>query len=289
MLTHLRYMNIDFQAKFDSTDRRSAIYLTLFSLTLVVMTIVQDFLRAHFQNSAFYFSESFMFSSFWWLFAPILYLQYFLVKRKNKKGRVFQVYLLVISIIIHLITFPFLVWLMSSVFYYHTYSYQQIFSFTLSDNLFPLVIIYSLSVIFFQSFTFYTSLPSLATKLKDVKKENSCIISLVVSEGNNKHIIPTAEILFISANSPYVNIHLEGKRYIHNETLKSILSKLDPERFVRVHKSTIVNVQKVVSYSTRLNGDYDLTLNNKIQIRLSRNYAADFKRLFNITHPVALK
>lgn len=282
-------MNIDFQAKLDSTDRRSAIYLTLFSLTLVVMTIIQDFLRAHFQNSAFYFSESFMFSSFWWLFAPILYLQYLLIKRKNTKGRVLQVYLLVMSMFIHLITFPFLVWLMSSVFYYHTYSYQQILSFTLSDNLFPLVITYSLSAIFFQAIKLYTKLPKQDSQIQDVNKLNQFISSIIVSEGYNKQIIHTTDILFISANSPYVNIHLEGKRYVHNETLKSILSKLDPEKFVRVHKSTIVNIQKVVSYSTRLNGDYDLTMNNKIQIRVSRNFSAEFKCLFNGTHPVALK
>ncbi len=95
--------------------------------------------------------------------------------------------------------------------------------------------------------------------------------------------------MYFSANPPYINLHLEGKKYLYNETLKSISVKLNPEQFVRVHKSTIVNIKMVASFTTRLNGDYDLTLNNYTQIRVSRNFAADFKDLFNKTHHLTTK
>lgn len=60
--------------------------------------------------------------------------------------------------------------------------------------------------------------------------------------------------------------------------------KLDTRTFVRVHKSTIVNLEKVSSFKSRLNGDYDLLLKNGTIVRLSRTYAANFKNEFTGTH-----
>ncbi|WP_373495805.1 LytTR family DNA-binding domain-containing protein [Aquiflexum sp.] len=96
--------------------------------------------------------------------------------------------------------------------------------------------------------------------------------------------IYTNEILFISSNPPYINIHLTAKKYIHKETLKSVSGKLDHEIFVRIHKSTIVNINKVYSYRSRLNGDYDLTLADGTELRLSRNYSSVFKEKFKAIH-----
>lgn len=108
--------------------------------------------------------------------------------------------------------------------------------------------------------------------------------TLVVADGNKKQSIKVSEILYISANPPYINIFIEGKKYLQNETLKSISATLNPEQFVRIHKSTIVNIEMVASYTSRLNGDYDLAMKNNVQLRVSRNFAADFKNRFNKTH-----
>jgi len=123
----------------------------------------------------------------------------------------------------------------------------------------------------------------------NLSNSNQFISTILVSDRNKKHSIYVSEILYFSANPPYINLHLEGKKYLYNETLKSISVKLNPEQFVRVHKSTIVNIKMVASFTTRLNGDYDLTLNNYTQIRVSRNFAADFKDLFNKTHHLTTK
>ncbi|MGH9949634.1 MAG: LytR/AlgR family response regulator transcription factor, partial [Pyrinomonadaceae bacterium] len=76
----------------------------------------------------------------------------------------------------------------------------------------------------------------------------------------------------------------QTKRYLHNETLKSILETLDNETFVRIHKSLIVNISNVRSYKSRLNGDYDLTVADGTSLRLSRTYAATFKEKFRRGH-----
>jgi DNA-binding LytR/AlgR family response regulator len=96
-------------------------------------------------------------------------------------------------------------------------------------------------------------------------------------------------IRYITANPPYINIHTDQQKFLHTGSLRSIATVVDPSIFVRVHRSTIVNILQVESYVTRLNGDYDLLMKNKIKLRLSRNYAAAFKLLYQQTHPLTTK
>jgi hypothetical protein len=282
-------MNRMLTTKFNIPDRKVAFALSLLVLGFVVLTLTQDFLRSDLRNSAFYFSESFMFSSFWWLFAPLLFTQYFAVKYKNKKQLAFQVAVIILPIFLHLFAFPFLVWVLSTVFYYHTYSFQQTFRYTLSEHLYFLVLFYSIPVLTFLFFLKKTKLAETISETLNERIRNQFICTIVVTGGNKKCIIAVSEILYFSANPPYINIHCEGKKYLHNETLKSISNKLNAEQFVRVHKSTIVNIKMVASYTTRLNGDYDLTMKNNVQLRVSRNFATDFRNLFNKTHHLTTK
>ena len=283
-MIHPTNMNKILTTKFGITDKKTFFVLTLLVLATVTLTLTQDFLRSDLKNSAFYFSESVMFSSFWWLFAPLLFTQYFVVKHKNKKRLEFHVAIIILPIFIQLFAFPFLVWVLSSVFYYHTYSFQQTFRYTLSEHLYLLVLIYSIPVSTFQFFSKKSKLAAPVSETQNERTLNQFISTIVVSDGNKKLSIIVSEILYFSANPPYINLHLEGKKYLHNETLKSISIKLNSEQFVRVHKSTITNIKMVASYTTRLNGDYDLTMKNNVQLRVSRNFATDFKNLFNKTH-----
>jgi two-component system response regulator LytT len=151
------------------------------------------------------------------------------------------------------------------------------------------VLIYSIPVLTFQFFSKKVKLVEPVSETQNENILNQFISNILISDGNKKHSIIVSEILYFSANPPYINLQLEGKKYLHNETLKSISIKLNSEQFVRVHKSTIVNIKMVASYTTRLNGDYDLTMKNNVQLRVSRNFATDFKNLFNKTHHLTTK
>jgi LytTr DNA-binding domain len=280
-------MNTTLTIKFSNTDRKAIIVLTLFVFMFVILTLVQDILRSGLQNSAFYFSESFMFSSFWWLFAPLLFAQYVAVRHKNIKALHFKLAVIILPIVVHLFAFPLLVWLLSKTFYYHTYSIKQTFSYTLSQHLYLLVLFYTIPVTAFQYFINKIK-PTVAESANNIIT-HQFISTILVADGNKKHRIAVSEILYFSANPPYINIQLKGKRYLHHATLKSISVQLNPQQFVRVHKSAIVNINNVASYTTRLNGDYDLTMINNVQLRLSRNFAANFKSLFNQTHRFTTK
>ncbi|GAA4906052.1 hypothetical protein GCM10023313_05930 [Mucilaginibacter defluvii] len=122
------------------------------------------------------------------------------------------------------------------------------------------------------------------------QEKESFETALVVSDGNNrKTVIVIQDILYFSANSPYVNIHQLSKKYLHSATLKSLQSRLDNNQFIRIHKTYIVNIEKVVGYHSRLNGDYDLTLIDGTMLRVSRNYAATFKSSFENSHRLITK
>ena len=223
------------------------------------------------------------------IFAPLFFAQYCFVKHRNKPGPLFRSAVIILPIVAHLIAFPLLVWVLSKIFYYHTYSIQQTLRYSISEYLYLLLILYTLPVLSFQYLAGKSKASEIIVELQDEDSSSQFIKTILVSEGYKKYSVAVSEIFYCSANSPYINIHLDNHKYLHNETLKSVIPKLNPAEFVRIHKSSIVNINMVVCCKTRLNGDYDVTLKNNVQLRVSRNFAPDFKRLFNTTHQLASK
>ncbi len=266
-------------------ERKTGLFFLISLLSLIALTLIQDYIEAIVHDTGFYFSESFLFSSYSWLFAPIVFIQYRIVRKFPSINFFLKTFVILLSIAIHLLLYPLLVWVLSNLFYSHTFRVSQTLNYALSQKLYLLVIVYSGIALLYHNREKITKITSLATS-----KSQAPIISdiLLVSDGTKKLAISFSDILFISANPPYINICLEGRKYLHSETLKAIANKLPSETFVRIHKSTIVNINAVVSYTSRGNGDYDLCLQNKVELRVSRNFAADFKDKFEKIHRVAI-
>lgn len=268
------------------SNKKVVLFLLWMLLAFISFTLFQDFIEAKIKNTAFYFSESFMFSSFRWLFVPLLFAQYRIVKRRNIWGTPSLLTLISLPFLIHVIAFPLLVWIISNSFYYHTYGFQQTFRYTLSEHLFSLSFFYSIPVLTYSFFTKIVSQETNVAAIKTTQISGQFIEAILITEGYKKYSVAVSDILFFSAQSPYINIVLQNKKHLHAETLKSIVTKLNPTLFIRIHKSTIVNIKMVDSYNSRLNGDYDLTMKNNEKLRVSRNYAKDFKILFNQTNRI---
>ena len=272
-------MNIQLTSK-KITNRRAFVLLALFVATVILVTVIQDFIKTYFNESAFYLSESLIFSSIWWLFPPFFFLQYVIVQNKNIKKISLRILLIFLPILLHLFAFPFLVWLISELFYYHTYKIKQTLQYTLTEHLYKLILFYSIPIFIYEYFkNKYQSIQNLIKP--DCSFDGSTYeSSLIVSEGNKRINIAISDILYFTANTPYINVHIINKQYLHNETLKSIFEKVDREQFFRIHKSTIVNMRQVQFYTSRFNGDYDLTMSDNTKLRLSRNYASGFKKYY---------
>jgi two-component system LytT family response regulator len=79
------------------------------------------------------------------------------------------------------------------------------------------------------------------------------------------------EIDWIGAEDYYVKLHAGRKSHLLRETMNEMESKLDPERFVRVHRSSIVNLDRVRELQQLFNGDYAVVLQDGTELKLSRS------------------
>ena len=250
-------------------------------ISIIGLTIFQDFLESNRSGYSFYFSESILFKTIWILFIPLLGLLNRSLKNQNMDsfGKTFL--FIAAPILIHLVLLSVVFLFFSSVFYGGRYDLHKVVTYTLANDLYKLVLIYSVFVIGHRTLSHKLSEPlSLNQK--------SCIEKIIIGNGKNNTVVEVKDIYQITAATPYISIQLEGKKYLHSETLKSITAQLDTNRFIRVHKSAIVNLDKVISFKSRLNGDYDIFLKNGDAIRLSRTYVADFKSKFKELHQVTV-
>jgi len=84
--------------------------------------------------------------------------------------------------------------------------------------------------------------------------------------------LDVSHIDWIDAAGDYMCVHADGRTYVLRETMKSLEAILDPKVFQRVHRSTIVNIQRVRRLRPHTNGEYFLTLDDGQEIKLSRSY-----------------
>ncbi len=91
-------------------------------------------------------------------------------------------------------------------------------------------------------------------------------------DGSKVVVLNADDIEWIDAAGDYMCIHAGGKTHIIRETMKTLQQRLDPARFQRVHRSAIVNVEKVKELHPHSNGEYFLILENGNELKLSRSY-----------------
>lgn len=84
--------------------------------------------------------------------------------------------------------------------------------------------------------------------------------------------LPAKEIDCIESAGNYVRIHSGKQSYLLRETMTNMEEKLDPDTFYRVHRSTIINLDKVKELEPWFHGDYQIIMENGKKLTLSRNY-----------------
>ncbi len=259
------------------TNKKLILLTGLITLCIALKSLL-DALESRFHNYSFYLSESLLFSSFWWLFLPFFYSQYLLSHHLSKRYQYVPAILLVSAI--HLLLYSVIVLAISALFFENTFPFAQTFYYGLTEYSFVLLISYALSFFVFEKLKTKTSNYNHTANALTEARPKSFIQSLSITDGDRHLSIETKDIQFLSANSPYVTIHHLGKRYLYNHTLKFLSENLDSHIFVRIHKSTIVNLNYIQYYKSRLNGDYDVVMKDGSTLRLSRNFVADFKVKF---------
>ncbi|NMO14560.1 response regulator transcription factor [Pyxidicoccus fallax] len=87
------------------------------------------------------------------------------------------------------------------------------------------------------------------------------------------------EIEYIEAADYYVQIHAGGKAYLHRETMQSLEARLDPERFMRIHRSAIVNSRRIRELRSEGRRDLVVVLTGGTELRVARSHREKFQHL----------
>jgi two-component system LytT family response regulator len=95
---------------------------------------------------------------------------------------------------------------------------------------------------------------------------------VAVKSNGRVRLVPVAEIDYIEAAGNYLRIYVGTERHVIRETLSAFEAKLDPARFVRIHRSTIVNIDRVRELEPYFHGDYIVRLADGRRLTLSRTY-----------------
>ena len=108
--------------------------------------------------------------------------------------------------------------------------------------------------------------------VQDIKPEPQKLDRLVVKSGGRVFFLRTEDIVWIEAAGNYVRLHLGEDSHLFRETMNGIEARLDPQRFVRIHRSRIVNSDRIKELQPWFNGEYVVVLQNGTRLTLSRGY-----------------
>ena len=126
----------------------------------------------------------------------------------------------------------------------------------------------------------------LASRLKALladergRRDEAGLERLVVATAGGELVIPVAEIDWIGADDYYARIHIGSKSHLLRESLTSLETRLDPRRFVRIHRSAIVQLDRIREVNPTVGGD-GVVLRDGSRVRVSRRKQASLDKLLH--------
>ena len=108
--------------------------------------------------------------------------------------------------------------------------------------------------------------------VNDIKPEAPKLDRLVVKSGGRVFFLRTDDLDWIEAAGNYVRLHLGEEAHLFRETMTRMEARLDTRRFVRIHRSRIVNTERIKELQPWFNGEYVVVLRNGARLPLSRGY-----------------
>jgi two-component system LytT family response regulator len=112
----------------------------------------------------------------------------------------------------------------------------------------------------------------LAALLGELRGKREFLERIVVRSGGRILILRVDDIDWLEAASNYVRIHASGRQYLLRETMSNLEARLDPARFVRIHRSTMVRLDRIRELEPLFQGDYVLILEDGTRLTSSRGY-----------------
>jgi two-component system, LytTR family, response regulator len=115
--------------------------------------------------------------------------------------------------------------------------------------------------------------------IEQLKRERGYATRFVVRADGKLTFVRAAEIDWIDASGNYARLHVQGRVHLVRETMKSIEGRLNPDQFVRVHRSAIINIDRVVSLEPYFHGEYVVAMRDGTRLTSSRTHSGRLRAL----------
>jgi hypothetical protein len=129
--------------------------------------------------------------------------------------------------------------------------------------------------------------------IEDIKTKPVHLERLVIKLNGHVFFMKAEEIDWLEAEGNYVRLHSGKESYLLRDTITALESQLDPKRFIRVHRSAIVNVDRISELQPWFHGEYRIVLRAGVQLTLSRTYREKLHELLgrpcNSAHRLTLR
>ena len=119
----------------------------------------------------------------------------------------------------------------------------------------------------------------LSALLADLKPEVKLPGRMAVKVGGRVIFIKLEEIDWLEAADNYVNLHIGAEAHLLRETMAAMEAKLPEEKFLRISRSTIVNIDRIKELQPMFHGEYVVVLRSGAKLTLSRGYRDKLQQL----------
>ena len=105
----------------------------------------------------------------------------------------------------------------------------------------------------------------------------------MVKSSGRIHFVKVDEIDWVEAEGNYVRLHVGAHSHLLRETMKGMEAALDPDRFIRIHRSTIVNTERIKELQPLFHGEYAVLLQDGTRLVASRGPENRLRRMLETT------
>ncbi|HEV8483020.1 MAG TPA: LytTR family DNA-binding domain-containing protein [Blastocatellia bacterium] len=116
--------------------------------------------------------------------------------------------------------------------------------------------------------------------LNQLEAKSHYVDRLVIKAGGRVHFVTASAVDWIEAEGKYVRLHIGKESHLLREGIGSIEARLDPKQFLRIHRSTVVNLDRIKQLDPWFNGEYRVLLRDGTLLMLSRGFKRKLTDVF---------
>jgi len=117
----------------------------------------------------------------------------------------------------------------------------------------------------------------------DGRSSSPYLERIAVEMRGKVRVVPVSQIEYITASGPYVELHTSERAYLIREAIHTLEERLDPNKFLRIHRSIIVRVDLIDTFHRGAGGDYEVQLKSGARLRVSRSRREELERRLGVT------